>query len=60
MGAPALLLPGGRLGRYELVRALAVGGMAEIHLARVAGLEGFTKLVVIKRILRSSRSTRSS
>src|SRR6185436_8888651 len=44
---------GHKLGRYELIRRLAVGGMAEIYLARLpgVGLEGFEKLVVIKRIL---------
>src|SRR6185295_12381175 len=41
----------GRLGRYELIRRIAVGGMAEIYLARSAGLEGFEKLVVLKKIL---------
>jgi serine/threonine protein kinase len=33
------------------VRRLAAGGMAEIFLARVSGLSGFQKMVVIKRIL---------
>jgi serine/threonine protein kinase len=46
---------GQKLGRYELIRRLAVGGMAEIYLARLPGvgpgLESFEKLVVIKRIL---------
>src|SRR5262249_49192150 len=44
---------GQRVGRYELIRRLAVGGMAEIYLARVpgVGIEGFEKLVVLKRIL---------
>src|SRR5262245_49083265 len=44
---------GQRVGRYELIRRLAVGGMAEIYLARVpgVGMEGFEKLVVLKRIL---------
>src|SRR5689334_925118 len=46
---------GQRLGRYELIRRLAVGGMAEIYLARLTGvgqgIEGFEKLVVLKRIL---------
>src|SRR5262245_45464359 len=51
MVASAALHPGTRLGKYELIRLLAVGGMAEIHLARVLGIEGFSKLVVIKRIL---------
>jgi serine/threonine protein kinase len=40
-----------RLGRYEIVRPLARGGMAELFLARKKGIEGFEKLVVIKRIL---------
>lgn len=39
------------LGKYELLRRLAVGGMAEIFLARSRGIEGFEKLVVLKRIL---------
>ncbi len=33
------------------MRQLAVGGMAEVWLARQRGLEGFEKLVVVKRIL---------
>ena len=40
-----------KLGKYELVRSLAVGGMAEVFLARASGIEGFEKLVVVKRIL---------
>ncbi|MCW5806969.1 MAG: serine/threonine protein kinase, partial [Deltaproteobacteria bacterium] len=40
-----------RLGRYELVGHLATGGMAEIHLARLAGEGGFSKLLVVKRLL---------
>ena len=43
--------PGTRLGKYELVKRLSVGGMAEIFLARAFGLPGFQKLVVVKRIL---------
>ena len=42
---------GQRLGKYQLIRRLAVGGMAEIYLAQASGLEGFEKLVVLKRIL---------
>lgn len=41
------------VGRYELVRRLATGGMAEVFLARVAGPAGFEKQVVVKRILPS-------
>ena len=37
-------------GRYTLVSRLAVGGMAELFLARQEGLEGFEKTVVLKRI----------
>src|SRR2546425_944952 len=40
-----------RLGRYELIRRLAIGGMAELFLARATGIAGFEKLVVLKRIL---------
>ena len=40
-----------RLGRYQLLRKIAVGGMAEIYLARVTGAAGFEKNVVVKRIL---------
>jgi serine/threonine protein kinase len=40
-----------KLGKYEILRKLAVGGMAEIFLARASGLPGFEKMVVVKRIL---------
>lgn len=42
----------GRLGRYELVRKIAAGGMAEIFLARQWGAAGFFRDVVIKRLFR--------
>jgi serine/threonine protein kinase len=45
------LSPGTRLGRYEVVQRLAVGGMAEIYLARLTSIGGFQKHVVLKRIL---------
>ena len=38
-------------GRYQLVKKLATGGMAQIYLARQLGPEGFEKLLVVKRIL---------
>ena len=37
-------------GRYVLVRQLALGGMAEVWLARQTGIAGFEKLVVLKKI----------
>jgi serine/threonine protein kinase len=47
-----LELPRGTaIGKYEILRKLAMGGMAEIYLARVSGTAGFEKLVVLKRIL---------
>ena len=39
------------LNRYRYSRRIAVGGMAEVLLARQQGLGGFEKLVVVKRIL---------
>ena len=39
-----------RLGRYEILKHLAQGGMAEVLLARSVGIEGFERHVVIKRI----------
>jgi eukaryotic-like serine/threonine-protein kinase len=39
----------GRFGQYDLIRRLAVGGMAEIYLARVGGL-AFEKHLVLKVI----------
>ena len=40
-----------QFGRYQLVERLAVGGMAELFVATVAGEHGFAKKVVIKRLL---------
>jgi eukaryotic-like serine/threonine-protein kinase len=48
---PSLPSPGQRLGRYELLQRLAVGGMAELYLARATSPGDFRKLVAIKRIL---------
>jgi serine/threonine-protein kinase len=42
---------GAILGKYEILRKIATGGMAEIYLARARGTAGFEKLVVLKRIL---------
>jgi serine/threonine protein kinase len=45
------LPPGAKLGRYEVLGMLSIGGMAEIYLARTEGIAGFEKVVVVKRML---------
>src|SRR5580765_7921208 len=45
-GAGSLL--GKRLGKFEILALLALGGTAEIYLARIGGAAGFEKYVVIK------------
>ena len=48
-----------RFGKYDLIERIAMGGMAEVFLARSFGVEGFEKKLVIKRILPGlSRSPR--
>jgi serine/threonine protein kinase len=39
-----------QFGKYSLLGHLATGGMAEVYLARQGGLQGFEKIVVIKRV----------
>jgi serine/threonine protein kinase len=49
-GAPAA--PGTRdYGPYTLLERVAVGGMAEVFRAKRTGVEGFEKVVAVKRIL---------
>src|SRR5690606_21242153 len=51
VGALSARSPVGQtLGRYELFHRLAVGGMAEVFLARQRGFGNFRKLVVVKTI----------
>ena len=38
-------------GKYEVIEKLAQGGMAQVYLAKQKGMDGFEKIVVIKRIL---------
>ena len=38
-------------GKYQLLERLAQGGMAEVYKAKAYGVEGFEKILVIKRIL---------
>jgi TonB family protein len=40
-----------RFGQYELLEKIASGGMAELFRARRTGVEGFQKIVAIKKIL---------
>ncbi|MEW5737535.1 MAG: protein kinase [Myxococcota bacterium] len=42
---------GHRVGKYELVTRLSVGGMAELYLAFLRGPGGFKKFVALKMIL---------
>ena len=49
---PAPIVPGfPSLGRYQLLSRLAVGGMAEVYLARYGEITGFKTLVVVKKVL---------
>ncbi len=47
---------GMKIGRYEVITRLSVGGMAELYLARLLGPGGFQKLVALKMILPDVRS----
>jgi hypothetical protein len=40
-----------RIGRYEVLRLLASGGMAEVFLCRLTGPGGFGRVAAVKRIL---------
>jgi TonB family protein len=42
---------GVRFGQYVLIEKIATGGMAEVWKARMRGVEGFQKIVAIKKIL---------
>jgi serine/threonine protein kinase len=48
---PGALPPGSKLGRYEVLERIALGGMAELYLARHRGDGGYEKMVAVKRIL---------
>lgn len=56
-GATQRLRPGpegallDQMGKYQLIRKLATGGMAEVFLAKASGPLGFEKHLVVKRIL---------
>jgi TonB family protein len=40
-----------RFGQYEILERIAAGGMAELYKAKRTGVEGFQKIVAIKKIL---------
>ena len=40
-------------GKYYLLDRIAVGGMAEVFKAKAFGVEGFERLIAVKRILPS-------
>lgn len=40
-----------QIGRYQVVQEIASGGMGSVYLARQEGPAGFTKTLVVKRIL---------
>jgi TolA-binding protein len=40
-----------RFGKYLLLEKVATGGMAELYKAKITGIQGFEKLIAIKRIL---------
>jgi serine/threonine-protein kinase len=42
--------PRSMVGRYELHSAIASGGMATVHLGRLRGQVGFSRIVAIKRL----------
>ena len=46
-------------GRYKLLEPLGRGGMAEVFKAKSFGVEGFEKILVIKRILPHLASNRA-
>jgi serine/threonine-protein kinase len=46
--SPVDVSPGAMIGRWEVVRRLGSGGMADVYLARARGEAGFEKLVAIK------------
>ncbi len=47
-GLERTVVPGTRLGRYEIITPLASGGMATVFVGRVLGAAGFHRLVAIK------------
>ncbi|HEX4423499.1 MAG TPA: serine/threonine-protein kinase, partial [Kofleriaceae bacterium] len=58
-GATAALSGDDRIfGKYQIVRPLSAGGMAEVFLAKQVGIGGFEKPVALKRIQRQLLESR--
>jgi len=49
--SPTPLKAGDMLGRYELLAAVARGGMGQVWVGRLRGARGFQKLVAVKTLL---------
>jgi eukaryotic-like serine/threonine-protein kinase len=47
---PLACPPPTRIGRYAIFDEIASGGMATVHLARLAGPVGFSRVVAVKRL----------
>ncbi|GMV44000.1 MAG: hypothetical protein AMXMBFR64_57160 [Myxococcales bacterium] len=60
-GRPPVPSDGGPswFGKYELLEMIGSGGMAEIFKARLSGLGGFEKILVVKKILPHYAKNRS-
>lgn len=50
--------PPQKIGRYQVIRHLATGGMAQIYLARMDGMASFERHVVLKTILANRANDR--
>ena len=50
---PGILPEPVRFGKYYLLERISVGGMAEIYKAKAFGVEGFERLLAVKKILAS-------
>jgi serine/threonine protein kinase len=48
---PSMRQPLARIGRYALFDQFAMGGMATVHVGRLDGAGGFSRVVAIKRLL---------
>jgi eukaryotic-like serine/threonine-protein kinase len=52
MSCPAIEKRAEQVGRYAIFEQIAAGGMATVHLARIVGSAGFSRVVAAKRMHR--------